>query len=123
MKHQVWYDKQNEILRLQVVDFFSTQESREIGQLYPDQLKERPYKQLVVDLSQAGEMENRETRKIQNESLKQAGITDVAYVGASAATRMIAKVLMKLGSLNAKSEFFKSDDKAIKWLRDQRRAK
>jgi len=53
--------------------------------------------------------------------LNQAKITDVAYVGANAATRMIAKVLMKLGSLKAGSDFFKDFDEAVKWIEKRRK--
>jgi len=53
--------------------------------------------------------------------LNNALITDVAFVGATAAIRMIAKVLMKLGSLNAEATFVKDVDDAINWIEKRRK--
>ena len=120
MEHKTWYDEQHGILRLQVVGEYSSQEARDLGKTWNELLQGKPYRQLVVDLSQAGRMESRETRKIQNDCLKEAEITDIVFVGASSATRMIAKVLVKLSSLNAYTEFFRTNDEAIKWIKDRR---
>ena len=75
---------------------------------------------MIVDLSEFDKMESRETRSVSNEMLNKAGITDVAYVGANAASRMIAKVLMKLGSLKAASDFFKDFKGAKQWIEKRR---
>lgn len=53
--------------------------------------------------------------------LNNAQITDVVYVGATAAIRMIAKVMMKLGSLKAESTFVKDMDDAINWIEKRRK--
>ena len=120
MKHKVWYDEKNQVVRLQVIGVYSSQEAEESGKLYKDVLEGKPYRQLIVDLSQSGEMESRETRKITNNYLKQAEFSDVAYFGANSTRRMIAKVLMKLSSLNIFSDFFKNEEEAINWLKSRR---
>ena len=122
MEHKVWYDEENELLRLAVIGPYSTQEAKDLEKSFHELLVGKAYRQLLVNLSGAGPMESRETRKIQNEILKEIEITDVAYVGAAAAPRMIAKVMMKLGSLNASTEFVKTDDEGITWLKNQRRS-
>lgn len=122
MEHKTWYDEENELLRLAVIGPYSTQEAIALRKSFHELLEGKPRRQLMVDLTEAGKMESRETRKVQNDILKEAEITDVAYVGAAAATRMIAKVLMKLGSLNAVTDFFKTDDQALSWLKNQRRS-
>ena len=122
MEHKTWYDEENELLRLSVIGPYSTQEALALGKSFQELLEGKPRRQLMVDLSDAGKMKSRETRKIQNEILKDAEITDVAYVGAAAASRMIAKVMMKLGSLNTATDFFKTDEEALSWLKNQRRS-
>jgi polyhydroxyalkanoate synthesis regulator phasin len=122
MEHKTWYDEENELLRLAVIGPYSTKEALELGKSFNELLDGKPQRQLIVNLVEAGKMESRETRKTQNNILKEAEITDVAYVGAAAAPRMIAKVMMKLGSLNAATDFFKTDDEAISWIINQRRA-
>jgi len=67
-------------------------------------------------------MESRDTRSVINQTLNDAKFTDVAYVGANAATRMIAKVLMKLGSLKAATNFFKDYEEAINWIKKRRKS-
>lgn len=123
MKHKIWYDQDNEVLRQQVIGEYSSQEARESGAEYSNGLEEKPYRHLIVDLSQAGKMQDRQTRKITNESLENADISAVAFVGATAATRMIAKVLMKLGSSRIATDFFKTDEEALAWLKNQRGTK
>ena len=122
MEHKLWYDEENELLRLEVIGPYTTQEAKDLGKSFHEQLQGKANRQLLVNLSKAGAMESRETRKIQNEVLKELEITDVAYIGAAAAPRMIAKVLMKLGSLNAAIAFFKTDDEGMSWLKKQRRS-
>ncbi len=121
MKHTIIFDGSHQILVQSVIGDFTTEETRTLGQNYIEMLKNKPYRQLIVDLTNAGKMENRETRSVTNEMLNNALITDVAFVGATAAIRMIAKVLMKLGSLNAEATFVKDVDDAINWIEKRRK--
>lgn len=121
MEHKIWYDDQNNVLVQEVIGFYSTEDALESGKLYKECLLNKPYMQMIVDLSRAGKMENRDTRSITNKMLDEAGITDVAYVGANSTTRMIAKVLMKLGTLKAHSTFVKDRETALKWLKNRRK--
>jgi len=120
MEHKIWYDTKDDILHQKIIGLYSTKESIDSGAMYVEQLEGKHYRQMVVDLSTAGKMESRDTRSKTNEQLNNAKITDVAFVGANAATRMIAKVLMKLGSLNANSTFVGTVDEAIKWIKNRR---
>lgn len=120
MKHTIFFDEEHQILIQTVIGDFSTEETKEFGKLYNHYLEGKPYRQLIVDLSDAGKMENRDTRSVTNEMLNAAQFTDVAFVGANAAVRMIAKVLMKLGSLKAESNFLKDKNEAIAWLEKRR---
>ena len=121
MEHKIWYDAEKQVLQVQIKGDFTTEQTLYFGKKYIELLEGKPYRQLIVDLREGRNMESRETRSISNEMLNQAGITDVAYVGANAAGRMIAKVLMKLGSLKAKSDFFKDFDDAFKWIEIRRK--
>jgi len=123
MKHKFWYDEKTDVFYQQIIGDYSTEEARGLGAIYEKAFKGKPYRQLIVDLSQGTKMESRETRQLANKALDEAGITEVAYIGATSATRMIAKVLMKLGSLKAQSDFFKSEKDAINWLISRRKKK
>nr|NQU92771.1 STAS/SEC14 domain-containing protein [Bacteroidota bacterium] len=120
MKHKIYFDEDHQILVQTITGEFTTDETRQFGRLYNELLVGKHYRQLIVDLTDAGKMESRETRSVTNEMLNQAKFTDVAFVGASAAVRMIAKVLMKLGSLKAEANFLKDKNEAITWLEKRR---
>jgi hypothetical protein len=121
MKHTIIFDEDHQILKQEIIGYFSTDDAKYFGELYNGYLEGKPYRQLIVDLRKAGKMENRETRSITNQMLNEGGITDVAYVGATAPVRMIAKVLMKLGSLKAESTFVKDMDEAVSWIEKRRK--
>ncbi len=121
MKHTIIYDEDHQLLIQTIIGDFTTEEAEESGTYYKKLLAGKPYRQLIVDLENAGKMENRETRAVANKILDEAKITDVAYVGASSAQRMIAKVLMKLGSLKAEANFVKKMDDAITWIKKRRK--
>jgi len=122
MKHKINYDEKNNLLCQSIIGEYSTKNAEYFGDQYISHLDGKPYRQLIVDLREAGKMESRETRSIINETLNKAKITDVAYVGANATTRMIAKVLMKLGSLKAEANFLKDYEDAINWLKKRRKS-
>jgi len=121
MKHKLHFDEDHQVLVQSIIGEFSTDETKQFGSLYNQSLDGKPYRQLIVDLREAGKMENRDTRSITNEMLNAAKFTDVAFVGASSAVRMIAKVLMKLGSLKADSTFVKDTNEAVTWLKNRRK--
>jgi hypothetical protein len=120
MEHKIWYDEEKKVIYLQVKGDLNSDETLVLGKTCVQLLEGKPYRQMIVDLQGFKNMESRETRSVSNRMLNQAGITDVAYVGASSAARMIAKVLMKLGSLKAASDFFKGFDEANKWIEKRR---
>ena len=120
MEHKIWYDDKNDLLIQEIIGPYSTENAVNSGKIYKEFLEDKSLKQIIVDLTSAGKMESRETRSITNTMLDDAGISDVAFVGANAATRMIAKVLMKLGNLKANSTFLKNQEEAINWLKNRR---
>ena len=61
MEHKTWSDEENELLRLIVIGPYSTQEAIELGHSFHDLLEGKSHRQLMVNLSEAGKMENRET--------------------------------------------------------------
>jgi hypothetical protein len=121
MEHKIWFDDDHQLIQMKIKGDYLTEETLYLGKKCIELLAGKPYRQMVVDLREFGNMENRETRSISNEMLNKAGITDVAYIGANAASRMIAKVLMKLGSLKAESDFFKDFNDAFTWIEKRRK--
>jgi len=123
MKHKFWYDDKTDIVFQKIIGEYSTEDALSTQTFYKDLLEGKPFKQAIVDVSEGTKLESRETRKIAIKNLDESGLTEVAYIGANATSRIIAKVLMKLGSHKAVSEFFRTEQEAIKWLMDRRKKK
>ena len=120
MEHKIWFDDEHQLIQIKIKGEYTTEETLYHGKKCIELLEGKPFRQMIVDLREFTNMESRETRSASNKMLNQAGITDVAYVGANAAARMIAKVLMKLGSLKAEADFFKDFNEAVKWIKKRR---
>jgi len=120
MKHKIWYDQENDLLRQEIHGEYSSAEAEELGQMYLEMLEGKPHRQLIVDLSDAGGVECRETRNITSAMLRQAEITHSAFVGASATARMIARIMMKLGGEELPTKFVKVDEEAVTWITKMR---
>ena len=54
------------------------------------------------------------------ENFVKMNLSEMAFVGLSAANRMIAKVLMKTGKSPINGDFFKNYEDAVKWLKSKR---
>jgi len=120
MEHKVWYDDELKVVRLDMVGIFSTEDARFMGKKFIELLEGKPYRQVVIDLKAFKNMENRETRSVSSEVLNQAGITHVAAIGANATARMIAKILLKLGTMKSDLELFGTFESGVKWIEKNR---
>lgn len=120
MEHKLWYDSSNELARLDFMSDFLLSDVAVIKEKLGGMLEGKPFRQIIIQMSDTGKVENRETREQSNKALKEAGITDIAFVGGSAANRMIAKVLVKTGVVNIQGEFFKNVEEAVMWLKSKR---
>jgi hypothetical protein len=108
MEHNLWYDSSNEMARLEFNGDFLLSDVALMKEKLGKLLEGKPFKQIVIQMSDTGKVENRETREQANQALKEAGINGIAFVGGSAANRMIAKVLVKTGTINIQGDFFKN---------------
>jgi hypothetical protein len=85
-----------------------------------EMLEGKQIRQMLVVMSEGHNVENRETREATSEQLSKLKMTEVAFVGGSAANRMIARVLMKTGIVKLNGDFFKDYDDAVNWLKSKR---
>ena len=120
MVHELKYDEENQVAVLKFNDHFRFADVEPIFAETQIALNNKPYRQLVVVMSDIYTVENRETREATAEELSKMKMTEVAFVGGSAANRMIARVLIKTGIVKIKGDFFKTYDEAIEWLKSKR---
>jgi hypothetical protein len=120
MVHEVRYDAANEVAVLEFKNHFLLVDVEPIFQSVKEQLAGKPYRQLIVIMSNNHDIENRETREATTDALAKLSIANIGFVGGNAANRMIARVLIKTGMVKLNGEFFKNYDEAAAWLKSKR---
>lgn len=120
MDHKIWYEKDDEIIRLEFTRDYLTSDVPQIKEKILELAEGKRYKQMVIEISKTSKVESRETRELSNKILAEAQITDIAFIGGSAANRMIAKVLLKTGAVKINGDFFKTLDDGINWIKNRR---
>ena len=120
MKHKIWYDDKTGITFIEFVGDYLRTDVEEVISTVKEKFEGKPYKQLLTIMSIHDKVENRETREASSKGLATTGATDIAFVGGSAANRMVARVLIKTGVIKINGDFFKSEEKAIEWLKSKR---
>lgn len=120
MVHEVRYDAANDVAVLEFKNHFLHADVDPIFNEVDKLLTGKPFRQLIVIMSPVHDVENRETREATTQALSRLSISDIAFVGGSAANRMIARVLIKTGILKISGDFFKEYNEAAAWLKSKR---
>ncbi len=120
MDHKMWYDEGTKLLYLEFTGDFLLKDVPPIREKIFELLDGKPYRQMLTFINKTSKVENRDTREQTNKTLQDASITEIAFVGGSAANRMIAKVLLKTGAIKTQGDFFKKEEDAVKWLKSKR---
>ena len=125
MEHKVNYDDKNEIVSIDVIGVIEENDPQEMNQEFLKTLEGKPYKQLLIDLKKADPTGgHNERRKQLYDAVADAGFEDVALFGTTSATRLVVKVIIKLGTMGKRKmniEFFKNEEEAVSWLKEQRK--
>lgn len=119
MEHKVWYNTENDICYLELNGMYHTSDAIKIKELLTETLEGKPFKQVLIKMSNDNKIENREARQKAIEAM-QAGIKEAAFVGGLSNNRILAKVLLKASGIKVTGDFFKNDEDAIKWLISKR---
>ncbi|MDX8340816.1 hypothetical protein SLH46_16585 [Draconibacterium sp. IB214405] len=120
MDHEMWYDQEKQIIHLKFTRDFLTSDVEGIRKGLSEVGDSIPYRQLIIHSNLSYKIENRETREKSSELLRDFKISHVAFVGVSAANRMIAKVMLKTGVIKIEGDFFKTLEEAENWIINKR---
>lgn len=120
MVHELKYDEDNQVGMLIFKYHFQFADVDPIFTELEKVLAGKPYRQVVVMMTDNYYIENRETREATADRLSKLKVSEVAFVGGNAASRMVARVLIKTGTIKLNGDFFKSYDEAINWLKSKR---
>jgi len=118
MQHQIWYDNEDDLVRLNIIGKFSKDDARETLTQVSKLLENSQRRYFLADISGSPNLTiDRDTRKV-----LQGGSPEferVALVGATPVTRMIAKVIVTVVARSATTKFCKTQEEALAWLRGQ----
>jgi len=120
MEHKIWRDSQSGIVFLEFTNDYLRSDVEPIMAKIKALYQDTENRQLLIKMSKTYKVENRETREMSNKGLQELGVSQVAFVGGSAANRMIARVLIKTGVIKIKGDFFKKEEDAIEWLKSKK---
>lgn len=125
MEHKVSYDEKNELVRIDVIGRIDEGDPKEMHQEFLKTVEGKPYKQLLIDLRKADPTGgHNERRKELYDAVADAGFEDVALFGTTSASRLVVKVIIKLGTMGKRKmniEFFKNEEESISWLKEMRK--
>jgi hypothetical protein len=118
-KHKVWFDEEKKVLYYTINGNYCGSEHREFLKLYPKAFEGINGKFALVNLTNATPLSKETRRSMKEEEEKISEGTDkMAFIGASPAIRMIAKIVMKL-SKNKNVAFFRSEKEALDWFKEE----
>lgn len=125
MEHKIWYDSKNEVVCAKYIGRVFAEDVSQLSDEYVKNIKDKPYNQLLMDLTDVDTAGlTNELRKANYDVVFDAGFKDVAIYGTAAATRMLVKVIIKLGTIGKRTmniDFFKSAEDGIAWLMEERK--
>lgn len=124
MKHKIWYDEENEVLREKIIGSLTEEEVPEFLESVDAIFKNKEHCHAVIDLSEASNQiyTTGGRKKLAEGSAKLGYNEKVAFVGANPRVKMIAKVLIAGTRFVGKpiaSRFFDTDEEALSWLREE----
>jgi hypothetical protein len=124
MKHKLWYDEENQVLREQIIGSLTEEEIPEFLARVDDLFKGKKNCHAIIDLSQASsQIYSRKARKKLAEGSIRLGYSEkVAFIGADYRVRMFARVLIagaKVLGKPIKSQFFDNEKEALVWLKEK----
>lgn len=122
MAFEARYEAEHGILNMEVKGLFTSDDAREFNSVAKDFLSGHDYRQISVNLADAGEFAGTEARRATARNLESLGVTHLAMYNARPAIRIMGKILVKLSGGDVDSNFLKTKDEAIAWLKERRDA-
>lgn len=124
MKFEFRFDKEEGVLRGDILDTFDVESTKEFFKVLKKDFNDEQRKYCVLVLTDAAQgLPTKETRKVMREEgsgfLKLWG--KVAVVGAKPAVRMFGRIVFSAMGKGKESRFCETEEEAMKWLREEQK--
>ncbi|MBD3285313.1 hypothetical protein GF338_03150 [candidate division WOR-3 bacterium] len=119
MKYKVWHDKDNDVIRFSQNESLNADDIREVTPQIEKLARDTGLKHIIIDLSKGA---TATLDKGARQALKEFAMPDmfdkIAIFGANPAMKMIAKVIFTITRSSESTNFFKTEDDALAWLKE-----
>jgi hypothetical protein len=122
MKHKIWFDEENGVLREKIIGSLTKDDIPEFLSKVDEIFKNKKECHAIIDLSDASrQVYDKQARKMLAEGSTKLGYNEkVAFIGADYRVRMFARILISGAKVLGKpinSQFFETEEAALKWLK------
>ncbi len=118
---KIWYDSDMEILRIKNYYPMTKDDVSRLLPLANKMLENKKHRRFLVDLSDVPlqKMVDKEARQVIRNYRDGKDFEKMAIFGASPIARMIAKVMISVAGPSGSTRFFKSEDEAVGWIKEE----
>jgi len=119
-KHKIWWDENNEVIRLQVFGDYDEQDAQKTADGIVEIKQKFSGKQLrfLIDLTKANKPSSKARNIIVEKIYKDPDLEKIAAIASSILVRTINSFLITASGLGSdKVKMFKTEHEALKWLR------
>ncbi|MBN2381021.1 STAS/SEC14 domain-containing protein [candidate division WOR-3 bacterium] len=117
--YKLWFDYKRKVLCFKQYNPLTVKDVYEVQPLAHKMVEGSRHHLVLVDLTEGPtNMVDKEARRAFRETANPKDYDKVAIFGASAATRMLAKVVLAITGVSKIAQFFKTEQEAIEWLKE-----
>ena len=118
---KIWYDSNLDTLRIKNYYPLTKEDVSKLLPLANKMLEDKKHRCFLVDLSEVPleKMIDKESRQAIRGYGDNKDFDKIAVFGASPIARMIAKVMISVAGSSGSTRFFKSEDEAVGWIREE----
>lgn len=123
-KYTISYDDKDDVLYLKIMGLMDAESLLELIPRYRKLLEGKPRRYILVDMSESVQMDTsimtKEMRNSYKELLNEMNADKSAIFGASPALRMIARIAIAVTGKSDITQFFKTKEEALAWLKGEK---
>jgi hypothetical protein len=119
VKYKVWFDERNGLIKAQILESLTKEETEQLMSLIKGELKHRGVRLGIMDLSktEAFQQISKDVREVYKKHARELPLDKAAIIVGSPVVRMIARVVLASLGISTTTRFFKTEQEAIRWLR------
>jgi len=117
--YRVWFNDDKNVVYFKLYRPLTVEEVYEVQPMVQGLVKNLERRLVLIDLTEGStDMVGREARQAFRETANPKDFDKIAVFGASAAVRMLAKVVIAITGVSKISQFFKTEEEALTWLKE-----